>query len=62
MVFVSRKEKREKRRKYLYEYQKKKRHERRKKHICIIPGCGCKCPPIIIYHQYCPKHHEGAKQ
>ncbi|MEK6878355.1 MAG: hypothetical protein AABY22_02040, partial [Nanoarchaeota archaeon] len=35
---------------YQLEYQKKIRHEKRKKHICIIPGCDTKVKPVLVYH------------
>lgn len=41
--------------------QKIKRIERRKKGLCIVPGCSCKGEKEIVIHQYCKKHRKKFK-
>jgi len=38
---------------------KERRHKLRAQHRCII--CGVKIKPIIVYHQFCPKHKPKKK-
>ncbi len=57
--------KRNRRKNYLKKLQPLRRQERRKlrkKHICIVPGCSCKCPRKIVYYQYCPYHKKQQKE
>lgn len=42
--------------------QRNRRHEKRKKKMCIVPGCEEKGEREIVYHQYCKKHRERFKK
>lgn len=42
------------RRRYQVLKNKERRHKLRAEHKCII--CAEKIKPVIIYHQFCPKH------
>lgn len=56
--FHSQKCKSNHRRNYLNERQKKIRIEKRKKGLCIMPGCDCKGETEIVIHQYCKDHRD----
>ena len=61
-IYHSRECKRNHRRNYLRERQKKVRIEKRKKGLCIIPGCSCKGERRVVIHQYCKEHREKLKR
>ena len=50
---------RELRRKNYVKLHREKRQKLRSENRCII--CGKKVKPIIVYHQYCPKHKPKKK-
>jgi len=43
------------------EKRRKVWREKRAKHICIYGGCKEKIKPILVYHQFCPKHKPKIK-